>query len=202
MGHNVSFPFSKDSIHNKTHTAHRKGAPCVFLNLCFLCNLFLFHQPLVGQKISDKQNTGQSQSAANTGIEERNELVGEYAGSPESDAAAHHAGHNHICLQIKEMPERTTAFITDNPFRMLFAHFTEHGAEHAKHADRQQIQVPLGVNRAIGQYAQSGYIKSGKQPHNAGNQQQCSFVDAKKEYFSFFHSVCFFKYSSAFSQIL
>ena len=61
MGHNVSFPFSKDSIHNKTHTAHRNGAPCVFLNLYFLCNLLVFNQLFIGQIVSDKQNTGQTE---------------------------------------------------------------------------------------------------------------------------------------------
>ena len=30
MGHNVSFPFSKDSIHNNTHGASKWCAVCVF----------------------------------------------------------------------------------------------------------------------------------------------------------------------------
>lgn len=133
------FRFQKTPYIIKHTRCIRNGAPCVFLNLYFLCNLLIFHQLLVGEKISDKQNTGQSQSTANAGIEERNELFGEYAGSPESDAAAHHAGHNHICLQIKEMPERTAGFVTDNPFRTViscFAGFVNPNA--AKSAIRRQ----------------------------------------------------------------
>lgn len=55
---------------------------------------------------------------------------------------------------------------------MLFAHFEEHSAKQSKNKHGEQVHIPLRLNYAVRQYAQSSHAESGNQPNCAGDEEQ------------------------------
>ena len=86
---------------------------------------------IVRYKILQKQDARQRECAAESRVEKRDEWVGKYTRSAQTDSAAHHHRHDDVCLQVKETPERLTLLlVAENSLCVLLTHSEKHRAEH------------------------------------------------------------------------
>ena len=104
---------------------------------------------IVSYEIYNKRYSCRCQRTAKSGIEKSHKDIGEYSCFSKPYSSAHHTCHDQICFQIKKMPERTVALISQDPFCMLFAHLIKHHAKHKKYNDRKQIQIPLPIDHPV-----------------------------------------------------
>ena len=107
---------------------------------------------IVRYKILQKQDARQRECAAESRVEKRDEWVGKYTRSAQTDSAAHHHRHDDVCLQVKETPERLTLLlVAENSLCVLLTHSEKHRAEQQENHNGQRVPIPLLLDRKIGE---------------------------------------------------